>query len=132
MPISVPKVLTVILLQIVIALVHLFRLGRLLDNPWYSLYYSYFSDLLLPFGAYFLLSVSESGLPVLRPWYVKAGLVFSVATTAEICQLCGVYTLGITFDILDIVAYAAGVLFAALIDVKILSRYVGFWAEAKQ
>jgi|GEM_PF-4293769 len=41
---------------------------------------------ILPFGFYFLLCISATNIPQLRDWWVKAGLVFGTATTAEILQ----------------------------------------------
>ena len=62
----------------------------------------YASDLMLPFGAYFLLSMNELHLGFLRKWHVKALIVFSVMTFSEILQLFGVYFFGGTFDMVDI------------------------------
>ncbi len=119
----------VILIEAAIASLHVLRFGQLLGGAWYRLYYSYFSDLALPFGAYFLLTLPEGTVPLLRPWYGKAGIVLAVTTAAECAQYFGVYALGVTFDPLDIVMYAAGVLLAALLDVKVLARHVSGWAE---
>mgnify|MGYP007001760780 CR=1 FL=1 len=102
-----------------IASLHIFRFGRLLNGQWYHLYYSYFSDVALPFGVYFLLTLSEESVPMLRSWYGKAGIVFALTTAAEVAQYFGLYVLGVTFDPLDIVMYGVGVLLAALLDVKV-------------
>ncbi len=131
MPYSIHKILIIILIQIIIALVHIFRLGQIFNGQYYNFYYSYFSDLILPFGWYFLLSINDARIPVLRKWYVKAGIIFLLATFAEICQLFGFYVLGVTFDPIDILAYGAGVLIAAFIDVKIFAPNLGFWVTTK-
>jgi len=131
MPVSNPKILIVILIQLVIASIHAFRLGQIFDGPMYNLYYSYFSDLILPFGTYFLLAINDSSIPILRPWYVKAGVVFLTATFAEICQLLGFEVLGVTFDVIDILMYGSGALIAAFVDVKILAANFGFWTLSK-
>ena len=93
----------------------------------YDLYYGYFSDLILPFGAYFLLSMNDATNPFLRKWYVKAGIVFSLASFAEICQFFGIEAWGVTFDPFDIGMYGAGVLIAAFVDVKLFANLFGFW-----
>lgn len=93
----------------IIALMHVFRVGSHLEGKWHSLYYSYASDLLLPFGMYFLLCISELRITILRKWYVKAGLLLSLTILAEILQYFGFYALGKTFDPVDIVMYFAGV-----------------------
>ena len=128
---SLQKFLTIILIQVTIALMHIFRLGQYTQGQAYQLYYSYFSDFIIPFGAYFLLTLNDAFIPVLRKWYVKAGLIFALAASAEICQFFGIDVLGVTFDPFDILVYGMGVLAAAFIDVKVFSKYLGFWANPK-
>lgn len=128
---SLPKILFVILIQVAIALIHVFRLGQIFRGQAYNLYYSYFSDFILPFGAYFLLSLQEITISVFRKWYVKASLIFALTTLAEICQFFGIEVLGVTFDPFDILMYGIGVSVAALIDVKVFTKYLGFWANPK-
>ena len=128
---SIPKILIVILIQVAIALVHVFRLGQIFQGQAYSLYYSYFSDFILPFGMYFLLSLNDMSILVFQRWYVKAGIIFVMTTFAEICQFFGIEVLGVTFDPIDILMYGIGVSFAAFIDVKVFSKYLGFWANPK-
>lgn len=128
---SLPKIIFVILIQVAIALIHVFRLGQIFQGQAYSLYYSYFSDLILPFAAYFLLSLQEITISVFRKWYVKAGLIFALTTLAEICQFFGIEVLGVTFDPFDILMYGIGVSVAALIDVKVFTKYLGFWTIPK-
>ena len=128
---SLPKILFVILIQVAIALIHVFRLGQIFQGQAYNLYYSYFSDFILPFGAYFLLSLQEITISVFRKWYVKASLIFALTTLAEICQFFGIEVLGVTFDPFDILMYGIGVSVAVLIDVKVFTKYLGFWANPK-
>ena len=131
MPYSIWKILIIVSIQVAIAMIHALRLGQVFSGELHNLYYSYFSDLALPFGAYFLLSLSDASIPILRRWYVKAGIVFSVATFAEFCQLFGIELLGKTFDPVDVLAYAAGVSIAAFVDVKIFAPNLGFWVTTK-
>lgn len=70
-----PKILIVILILVAIALIHVFRLGQIFRGQAYTLYYSYFSDIILPFGMYFLLSLNDKSIPDLQNWYVKAGII---------------------------------------------------------
>ena len=127
MPHSTKKTIVVVLIQVAIALIHVFRLGQLFNGQAYNLYYSYFSDFILPFGFYFLLTLNEATIPAMRHWYVKAGIIFLLCASAELCQLFGIYVLGVTFDLVDILMYGIGVLAAAFIDVKIFSTHLGFW-----
>lgn len=128
---SLPKIIFVILIQVAIALIHVFRLGQIFQGQAYNLYYSYFSDFILPFAAYFLLSLQEITISVFRKWYVKASLIFALTTLAEICQFFGIEVLGVTFDPFDILMYGIGVSVAALIDVKVFTKYLGFWTIPK-
>ena len=102
----------VVIIQIVIALLHAFRVGTLLDGTAYNLYYSYFSDFIIPFGFYFLLCANEFSTPILRHWAVKALLIFAGTTIAEIGQYFNVYAFGTTFDPADILMYGLGVMTA--------------------
>jgi len=52
-----------ITIEILIALIHILRLGHLFSGELYNIYYSYFSDLILPFGTYLLLTMNESQCP---------------------------------------------------------------------
>jgi hypothetical protein len=126
---SLPKILIIILIQVAIAMIHIFRLGQIFQGQAYNLYYSYFSDFILPFGAYFLLSLNDVTISVFRKWYIKAGLIFALTTFAEICQFFGIEVLGVTFDPIDILMYGIGVSIAALIDVKVFAKYLGFWTN---
>ena len=121
------KTAVVIGIQLIVALIHAFRVGTFLSGPWYRLYYSFFSDLILPFAFYFLLCMNEPQYSFLRPWWVKATLIFSLMTTSEICQYFGVYAFGVTFDPLDIVMYGLGVTAAVLVDTQLFSRLFRFW-----
>jgi len=121
------KIVIIISIQLVIAAIHIFRLGQIFEGNLYNLYYSYFSDLILPFGIYFLLSANEYSIPFLRHWRVKALAVFSLATLAEILQYFGVYALGVTFDPIDILMYGCGVILAAIVDTQVFSRLFKFW-----
>ena len=52
----------VIGIMLAIGAIHFFRLGQYLSGRLYSYYYSCFSDVIVPFGAYFLLCLSESNI----------------------------------------------------------------------
>ena len=103
-------------IMLVVALIHLFGLGQIFNGPLYILYHSYFADIIVPFGFYFLLVVVDSDQAWLRGWKVKAALVFGLSTLTEIGQAFGLYTLGVTFDPLDIVMFAFGVSIAVAVD----------------
>ena len=68
----------------IIALMHIFRVGSYLDNDLNLLYYSYVSDLTIPFGVYFLLCINELYIKTLQKWYVKAAIIILVTSLVEI------------------------------------------------
>ena len=92
-------------IELATGLIYLPGIGQRTSGVISRLYSSYFSDIALPFAAYFLLCASEKSFPALRPWWTKLVLAFGAATTTEILQFSGVYALGKTFDPLDVVAY---------------------------
>lgn len=118
--------------QLLIALVHVFRLGTYLRGQLYVLYYSYFSDLVIPFGMYFLLCMEDTWVRFLRDWRLKALLVFGVASFTEVLQAFGVPLLGRTFDPLDFAMFAGGVLLAVLADRFLLVRLLPGWSPGER
>jgi hypothetical protein len=121
------KNLVCVSILLLIALIHVFRVGTWFSGALYDLYYAYFSDVALPFGIYFLLCINELSFSFLRRWGVKAALVFSAAATAEICQGLGIAALGVTHDPLDFVMYGLGALLAVLVDTQVFARLFSFW-----
>jgi len=111
-------------INLILAAVHIFRLGSYLNGDAYILYYSYASDIMIPIGFYFLLCINDLKKPFLREWYVKALLVFGVTTFTEIMQAFGIYMLGVTFDIFDILMFGIGVLIAAFLDKVVFERMI--------
>ncbi len=121
------RVAVIIGIMLVIALIHAFRVGTYLEGRLFTLYYSYFGDIIIPFGIYFLLSINDSTLPFLADWRVKAVAVFVAATFTEVMQAFGFYALGVTYDPLDILMFAIGVLLAVILDRIIFARILPFW-----
>ena len=117
--------------MLVIGAMHGFRIGQFLKGDLYKLYYSFASDLVLPIGAYFLLSMNEIHVRFLRKWYIKAIIVFAAMTFSEIMQAFDIYFFGVTFDFLDIVMFGIGILFAILIDKLVLESLVPHWKYSK-
>lgn len=107
---------------VVVALIHIFRLGSHLPHAWQEYYYGYFSDMAIPFAVYFLLCLSDDQIPLIGSWRAKAGIVFGVACLVEILQGLGVPLFGRTFDPLDFLMFAVGVLLAALLDRALFGR----------
>ena len=84
------KTIIIILIQLAIAGLHLLDLEKLGGDSWFRFYRSWFSDLALPFGMYFLLGNMESQFHFLKNWWTKAIVVFAVAAAAEVLQFFGI------------------------------------------
>ena len=120
------KVQLVVGLQLLIAVVFVSGVGRAHESV-RVLYHSFFADIAIPFGFYFLLALNDDTVTFLNPWWVKALAVFALCATSEILQFFGIFALARTFDPLDFVMYGVGVLMAASVDRGILARRVPFW-----
>jgi len=116
---------------ILIAVVHILRIGSYLQGELFSLYYSYFSDIVLPFGCYFLLCQPELQVTILRHWEARLALAFLIPSIAETCQYLGIPVLGSTFDLLDYFMYGIGAVSAVVVDTQVFSRIFGFWIREK-
>ncbi len=114
-------------MMLAVAAIHAFRIGTYLNGDLYIYYYSYASDVMIPFGMYFLLSMNQFQYRFLEKWYVKALIVFGLATLTEILQIFGVYALGVTFDIFDILMFGIGVLIAVLLDKLVFEHFIPYW-----
>ncbi len=117
----------VVSIMILIAFLHILGPGRYTQGAFYNFYYSYFSDLTLPFGGYFLLCMAERDMPILRRWETKSAIVFLMASIAETCQYFGIPVLGETFDVLDYFMYGIGSISAVIVDTQVFSRVFDFW-----
>ncbi len=124
--ITLKKIITVVSLELVIAIV--FVIG--IDEKKHALsilYHSYFADILIPFGFYFLLVPNELRVPMLRQWEIKALLIFALCSTSEILQYFGIFALARVFDPMDFVMYGVGVALAIFVDRQIFTRILVFW-----
>lgn len=130
-PTIIGRTAVVVALELVIALIHGFRAGTYLDGTLFTLYYSYFSDIVVPFGMCFLLCLNDLSLPFLRDWRVKALVVFAVSSLTEVAQAFGVPLLGLTFDALDFVMFGVGALLAVFVDRVLFERVFSFWRLEK-
>jgi hypothetical protein len=121
----------IVSMMLLIALAHIIDIGRHLQGTLFNLFKSYFSDIVLPFGFYFLLSMEEQRISVLKRWEAKLVIMFVIPSIAETCQYFGIPVLGSTFDPLDYLMYAIGATFAAIVDTQVFPRILNFWAKEK-
>lgn len=97
------------------------------DETINRLFHSYFADIAIPFGYYFLLVLLEDKYKPFQKWYIKATAIFMLCSFSETLQYFGIYALAIVFDPLDYGMYALGVVLAAIVDRIIYKRLFSFW-----
>jgi hypothetical protein len=123
------KRVVVVVIAVAVGLLH-FVTGANYRGPFPVFVNGYLIDILLPMSLYFLLSLAD--LAPFRPWWVKSLSVFGVGVVVETAQFFGAPLLGRTFDPLDYVMYAAGVLLAAFLDIVLFPRLFPFWESEGQ
>jgi hypothetical protein len=111
-------------IMIPVALLH-FVVGPQYRGPYRNFVNGYLIDIILPFAVYFLLTIPKNLLS--RKSWLRAGIVFAIGATVETAQYFGLAVLGQTFDPLDYVMYAGGVLCAIIFDKFIFPRILTFW-----
>lgn len=119
--------IVIVTLQLVIALVLVVGPGRTWSGTARAWYFSYFADLVLPFGEYFLLYLIVADVSGLKHWSARCAVAFALPTLAECGQALGVPILGATYDPVDIIMYALGVGAAVAFDLLVLPRLFPFW-----
>ena len=97
------------------------------SKPIQRLFHSYFADIAIPFGYYFLLILLEDKFEPMKNWYFKGGTVFIFCAISETLQYFGVYALASTFDPMDYVMYALGAISAVFVDRIVFKRAFEFW-----
>ena len=115
----------------VIALIHAFRLGSYLNAGLRIYYYSYASDIILPFGVYLFLCFYELRYRFLRSWVAKTTFVLGFCIIVEILQFLNIPFLGTTFDFFDFIAYCIGVAIGIFFDKLLFEKLVPFWKYDK-
>lgn len=91
------------------------------------LFNSYFADIVIPFGYYFLLILVEDKFEPFKKWYIKALAVFTLCSISETLQYFGIYAMAQIFDPLDYIMYALGSIFAIFVDRILFKRLFEFW-----
>ena len=123
------KTIVIVAIMIPIALLH-FVTGSQYNGPFPVFVNGYLIDILLPFGFYFLLSLSDNA--ILQSWIARGLLIFTAASAVELAQYNGIPLLGRTFDPLDIIMYGLGVFLAIICDLYIFPRLFSFWKPRLQ
>ena len=117
---------------ILIALIHILRVGSYLSGHLYRLYYSYFSDIVIPSGFYYLLCSAALDIQQLNSWKLKLLISFLLPSLAETLQFFKIPILGSTFDPLDYLMFGFGSALAVVMETQLFPRIFLFWKnEAK-
>jgi len=104
---------------LVVAGLH-FVIGPRYRGPWPAFVGGYLMDVLLPFSLYLLLGVSWRRVAGSR--LTRGIVVFAIGAGVELLQFLGVPLFGATFDVLDFVMYALGVVGAVVFERAVIAR----------
>jgi len=112
------------LIALTVGLLH-FVTGESYRGPFPAFVNGYLIDILLPMVLYLLLGLFE--VRWIRSPIFRALAVFIFGCVVEISQYLGRPFFGSTFDPLDILAYASGVLLGILLDQVLFPRIFPGW-----
>ena len=105
-----------------------FVTGEQYQGPFPVFVNGYLIDILLPMTLYLLLGLIENKL--IRSILFRTCAVFGFGCFVETSQYFGHPIFGSTFDPLDILAYAGGVLLGILLDSILFPRVIPHWSES--
>ena len=105
-----------------------FVTGENYQGPFPIFVNGYLIDVLLPMTLFLLMGLFQN--KIIRSPLFRACAVFGFGCFVETSQYFGRPIFGSTFDPLDILAYAAGVLLGVLLDLVIFPRVIPRWRES--
>jgi hypothetical protein len=120
------KKLIITIIALTVGALHFIK-GENYQGPFPIFVNGYLIDILLPMVLYLLLSLFQSKL--IRSPTFRACAVFGFGCVVEASQYFGYPIFGSTFDPLDIIAYAGGILLGILLDLVLLPRLIPHWLE---
>jgi hypothetical protein len=110
-------------LSLFVALLH-FIIGPDYNGIFKLFVRAYLIDLILPLNIYLLLQISlRKKFSVAKSRVIGALFTFSFGLTVEILQLFKIKFLGSTYDPLDILMYAIGIVAGLLVDCTIIDKF---------
>lgn len=121
------KKLTITLIALFVGALH-FVTGEGYQGPFPIFVNGYMIDILLPMTLFLLISLFKN--KTIRSSLFRACAVFGFGCFVEVSQYFGHPLFGSTFDLLDIVAYAGGVLLGVLLDLVMFPRLIRGWSES--
>jgi hypothetical protein len=114
----------IISIALIVGALH-FVTGENYQGPFPVFVNGYLIDILLPMTLFLLMGLIENRL--FGSALFRALAVFGFGCLVEVSQYFGHPFFGSTFDPLDILAYAGGVLLGALLDLIVFPRLVQNW-----
>lgn len=104
---ALPRKPVVVVICVAVAALHLVT-GPHYAGPFRAFITGYLIDLVLPFSLVLLLGVGLASRPGLCTPLTRACIVFCIGAVVEGSQYFGIPLFGRTFDIIDLLMYAAG------------------------
>ncbi|MBI5943208.1 MAG: DUF2809 domain-containing protein [Chloroflexi bacterium] len=120
------KKLTITSIALIVGALH-FVTGENYQGPFPVFVNGYLIDVLLPMTLFLLMGLIA--IKGVRSVLFRACAVFGFGCFVEASQYFGRPIFGSTFDPLDILAYASGVLLGVFLDSFLFPRIVPHWAE---
>ncbi|MBI5962315.1 MAG: hypothetical protein HY863_02470 [Chloroflexi bacterium] len=120
------KKLIITLIALFVGALH-FITGENYQGPFPIFVNGYLIDILLPMTLCLLMSLFQNKL--FHSSIFRACAVFGFGCVVEASQYFDYPIFGSTFDPLDILAYASGVLLGILLDLVLLPRLIPLWLE---
>lgn len=104
-----------------------FVTGEQYGGPFPEFVNGYLIDILLPMTLVLLMGLLKN--KSINSPLIRAGVVFITGCLVEFSQYAGYPIFGSTFDPLDILAYAVGVLLGLFLDLVLFPRTIPNWAN---
>ncbi len=127
MTVMTAKKLLITIIALAVGLLH-FVTGENYRGPFPVFVNGYLIDILLPMTMYFLLSLIE--VKWIQSALFRVVAVFLFGCFVETSQYLGYPLFGSTFDPLDVLAYAGGVILGIFLDQVLFPRFVPRWSDS--
>lgn len=112
----------IVAISVLVALLHLVT-GDGYNGPFRIFINSYLIDILLPMNLYLLLQIAlRKQISVTNSRIAGFLLPLIIGMTVEVLQYHKISLFGSTYDFVDMIMYAAGVIFGLLLDLLIISK----------
>ena len=127
MTVMTAKKSLITIIALAVGLMH-FVTGESYRGPFPVFVNGYLIDILLPMTMYFLLGLIE--VKWIQSALFRVATVFLFGCFVETSQYLGYPLFGSTFDPLDVLAYAGGVMLGIFLDLVLFPRLLPSWSES--